>query len=686
MVRLHSTLYDQSNLGIRQSKASYQGYIWPRDFQTKRFLKDWKYYSVMVTAAPEKVVLATEVTTTETNIGTTVQEQWFFYHNKAGWKQLDTIRPHIHIGACQGEPPTAIAMEYFDEGVELYYGAYFPIMPPIDKIMESKEATLGIDFGTSNTCAAAKIGSDVPNVIIQMNPSDLLYPVFASQRWQQNELDFGWVPYFSIPRPGSHAGTAEIFPTGLHTLDKTAWDKIELHQQDNELLFVSRDEHLPLVHFTIPGDKLDKSIRNEPDYTIYNIKWAPNHKQRLVYWKDFFTTYLLFLGAHLFMGRQFPAFRFDTLHIKATMPLKFRTIGVDLPKEFFNFTDMGEAFEQTLEAAVNEVSQLSGLRFSYEESSYEAVTPILAQSELYTDGLFVVVDIGSDTTDVAVLQGSKCISTSSFVFGANNLFSEAFGKDYINAQLALPTSGDPMEGRGNLLQDFLFLMSTYTALLTGAAILQTDLEPEKLSDLRICLHGGGWHLAQFDPIILGAEDAAKVYVRKIIIPNILDIFNKKILPEVQKASDKRYEELKPSNILIANNAVNSMISCALGAINPLSIDVQSASKITFLGISYQNAQEKIEWYENKSRKSIRSYTNIKRDCVCPNLLIGPDNLEQVLLNDTQWVAMSGSGPFEKGYVKRNYVEYLLEVEIGGYDLQAQFPRMNTDLIIRLVPK
>jgi len=684
MVKLHSTLFGESNAKVRQSEASYQGYIWPCDFQTKRLLKDWKYYSIMVTAAPETIILANEVATTITNDSSTVQEQWFFYQED--WQQLKTIRPDIHIGICQGNPPKAIALEYFDKNAALYYGAYFPIMPATTKNFDNAQATLGIDFGTSNTCAAVDIGINTENTTIQMNPSELLYPIFASHLWQTNDLlDFGWVPYFSMPRSGLVRGTAKIFPTGLCRFKEAVWERIELHLQDDGTLQFNasnNEPHLPLVDFTIPGDKLKEQVRNA--VTVYNLKWEPNDKRKLIYWKDFLTTYLLFLSAHLFMGSQFKHTRFNTLNVKTTIPLKFSQTPVKVDN--LDFSNMEDAFKTVLASAVKDVSQLTGLSLTLNNKtafSYEAVAPLRADWQLLnnrTGSLLVVIDVGGGTTDVAVLKGTTCISTSSFVFAGNNPFGETFGEDYMTAQISLRNRSDnKREGTITGTQElhrFLDLIAAYTALLTGAAILQTDWKADKIGDIKICLYGQGWHLAQFHGDIHGKPNAD--YVEEIIKEHILAIFNDKVRPELGE-NGQQYAKLDKNNISIRKNATQSKVSCSLGAIEARSINVENAREMTFVGIS-SNSENGIKWHEKACDKEIRHKETIALEAVCPNLLLEKGALK--LLLEDNWDNMNSMlDLFVNGFLKRNYVEYLLETEIGGYDpTQKGNVKMKLDII------
>jgi len=689
LVKLYSTLFSQSNTGVRQSKVSYQGYVWPRDFKTKRFLKDWKYYSVMITAAPDPRLLANEIISSTTSSGaSSQQEQWFVSQEQGGWEQFNAVNPYTHIGVCKDTPPKAIAMEYIHEHFG-YYGAYFPIMPATPMVGNGAQATLGIDLGSSNTCSAVDPGTGNVNQTIQMNPSDLLYPVFANHPWQDIELEFGWVPYFKLPQAGSpDSTTSEIFPTGLCSFETNVWDNVQLFQPDSGGLTFGPDNnpHLPLVHFTIPGDKLKSSVRKQ--VTVYNLKWESDQKRRLVYWKDFLTTYLLFLGAHLLMGRQFNVV-FNQIDIRATMPLKFSNSDVDVQN--LNFEDMGTAFKAVLEAAAQDASTLSGLNFlAGNTPSYEAVAPLVTHQQLLRNGgVFVVVDVGGGTTDVAVLQDGACISTSSFMFAGNNPFAKMFPDDYMNAQSDLPTKTDQNSNQmagSKELHGFLYLISAYTALLTGAAILQTGLKPEEFrKKLKICLSGQAWHLAQWHKDIHGHPNADE-YVDRIIIGHLVDIFNNKVLPklgftnpddqESHQLDDQEPHQLENSNILIARNAKDSKMSCSLGAIAPVAIG-RPSSPMTFLGLSY--GDDEVKWHENQCQVPLSDYNRIKDDGLCPSLLIGEERWKGLCSDPRIWGDANGRGDlFQNNFLIRNYVEYFLEAIIGGYNT-AQRSQIKMDL-------
>nr|VFK24572.1 MAG: Hydantoinase/oxoprolinase [Candidatus Kentron sp. LPFa]VFK36110.1 MAG: Hydantoinase/oxoprolinase [Candidatus Kentron sp. LPFa] len=401
-------------------------------------------------------------------------------------------------------------------------------------------------------------------------------------------------------------------------------------------------------------------------HTHYNIKWAGDEKTRIVLWKDFFTTYLLFLSAHLFMGRQFPQNRCTTLDINATMPMRFRQSGELRPAKNVSFEDLGEVFEKVIQAAAREVQGYTGLGLNYGATFYEAIasTQSLA-NRLTEEEVFVVVDVGGGTTDVAVLKGHRCLSSSSFAFAGNNPFGAAFNEKYLHVQLNIGKADDPMGGKSHLLSAFIRTLANYTALLVGAAIKQTGLDRTKGDKLKlsVCLFGQAWHLAKFYPQFQGSKTNRQGYRTAIVMKEILDAFNNRVRP---KLLGKDFQKLGENNILIGNDAPSSKKSCCMGAINTASVDnVPKASEVTFLGISYRSAdKEKIPWHELDNSVRIGSYDDIEADPLCPGLMIPTETLDNRLINNDRWTVLSNpGGPIKNRYIQRNYIERPLRERI-----------------------
>nr|VFJ44037.1 MAG: hypothetical protein BECKFM1743C_GA0114222_100084 [Candidatus Kentron sp. FM]VFJ55045.1 MAG: hypothetical protein BECKFM1743A_GA0114220_101412 [Candidatus Kentron sp. FM]VFK10935.1 MAG: hypothetical protein BECKFM1743B_GA0114221_101612 [Candidatus Kentron sp. FM] len=676
LIPLHSTIplrdapRDNKPVGeTKISKTTYQGYVWPCDAQSKRFLNSWRFYSIMVTCSPGERLLANEITDQPTT-----REHWFFRHAADGWQPLRDVPSSrgTFMGTCLGEPPEALAFEFTDPVQDFYYGGYFPLPPPETLSPGELKGSLGIDFGTSNTCSAVSTGIAEMETV-KMNPSELLYPVFSNQEWERlKDLGFGWVPWLGFESTGRYGGKAEIFPSGLHSLRPEEWEQVNIKQEDDgKLIFYSIGELArgPLEHFTIPGEH----IQDLPEYTSYNIKWAGKEKTRIVLWKDFFTVYLLFLSAHLFMGRQFPQNRFTALDINATMPMRFRQSGESSPAELVKFRDLGEAFEKVIQAAAREVQGYTGLKLNYGATFYESIASTQSLASRLTEGeVFVVVDVGGGTTDVAVLKGHRCISSSSFVFAGNNPFGAAFNEKYIQRQLNIGKADDqavdPMGGKSHLLSDFIRTLANYTALLVGAAIKQTGLRPTKKGKLKlsVCLFGQAWHLAKFDPELVGTKSNRREYRKAIVMKEILEAFNGRVRPELL---GKDFPELGENNILIGNDAASSKTGCCMGAINTVSIDkVDEASEVTFLGLSYRGAdKEEVPWHALDNGIRIGSYDDIEADALCPGLMIAKGTLGNRLINNDRWTTLTNpGGPIRNRRVQRNYLEYFLEAEVGGF--------------------
>ncbi|MBF0509838.1 MAG: rod shape-determining protein [Deltaproteobacteria bacterium] len=674
LIRVTETLADGSQTGLNKiPDMTYQCYIWPCDKAQRRFLAGWKYYSMMVTARPGNRTLARS--------GNDEEEVWYYKTSAdAGWVALDKVNPTIHISAWQGAAPAGVVFDLTDK-FGLCCGGYFPVLPEVTpQEIEADPLKVGIDFGTLSSCSSFCLASG-HNAPTAMNPSDLLYTVFSNKLWGQHVVDFAWVPYFSQAK-----GSAKVFPTGLYSLRRDDWDEVSIFHRDSGQIFHSQIQHLPLRHYTIPGDSLDESIANDPAHCVYNIKWENDVTKKLVYWKDFLTGYLLMLQAHFYMkGQQNIPNRFSRLSVYVSVPMKFEGLKIKIPGQAVE-EDLKKAFILVVKAAAQDAARLSGLEINFNEGQTvsEAVAPIQGALK----GLSLIVDVGGGTTDVAVLSENNCVSCSSFVFAGNNPFRAVYKDDYLRHQRAISAGKQPLEGHGETVADFLYELSAYTALLAGAAIKQVGLkvksprsgdQPKEMTGFRIYLSGRAWHLAVSHPLVADKTNAKGRYIPGVIKKTICDLFNNRVGPVLL---GEGFPPMGEGNIEISSEPENSKLSCSLGTISPgnsVRIDDHIHTQPTFLGISYTDSEDNaVEWFDRSGDNPIPYPSSVNVQAVSPSILVNAEQLTNLFNNSFN--EMNLGDPFQKGRIVRNFAEYLLENRVGGFKGDIRTITLNSELI------
>ncbi|MBF0476473.1 MAG: rod shape-determining protein [Deltaproteobacteria bacterium] len=674
LILVTETLIDGSQTGSKKiPDMTYQCYIWPCDKARRQVLTGWKYYSIMVTARPGNRTLAKP--------GDGEEELWYYRTlANADWMNLDKVSPTIQMTAWQGAAPAGVIFEFTDK-LGSCCGGYFPVLPEVaPQEIETKLLQVGIDFGTLSSCSSFCLpnGSNAPT---EMNPSDLLYTVFSNKLLDQHVVDFAWVPYFSRAK-----GSAKVFPTGLYSLRKDDWDEVSLFYRDSDKIFHSQNPHLPLRHYTIPGDSLDESIANDPAYCVYNIKWEHGVTKKLVYWKDFLTGYLLMLQAHFYMkGQPNISTRFSRLSVYVSVPMKFEGLKIKIPGQAVE-EDLKKAFILVVKAAAQDAARLSGLEINFNEGQTvsEAVAPIQGALK----GLSLIVDVGGGTTDVAVLSENNCVSCSSFVFAGNNPFRAVYKDDYLRHQRAISAGQQPLEGHGETVADFLYELSAYTALLAGAAIKQVGLkvksprsgdQPKEMTGFRIYLSGRAWHLAVSHPLVADKTNAKGRYITGVIKKTICDLFNNRVGPVLL---GEGFPPMGEGNIEISSEPENSKLSCSLGTISPgnsVRIDDHIHTQPTFLGISYTDSEDNaVEWFDRSGDNPIPYPSSVNVQAVSPSLLVNAEQLTNLFNNSFN--EMNLGDPFQKGRIVRNFAEYLLENRVGGFKGDIRTITLNNELI------
>lgn len=635
-------------LSLEPGVCEYQGYVWPCDPYQDRFVQEWKFYSVLVTSEPTNVTLRVHVAERDHQDAKAYQEHWYCRRD-GSWQQLEAERRNAHLAVWSGSPPSGIAFEL--EGPQGCDGGWFPL-PGTRAAPACTDLTVGLDFGSHNTCSAAVLPQmgDVlgATAAVSLNPSDLLYPVFSNRNWSDTQLGFAWVPYFNPAAAGGEGN--RIIPTGVWSSrynekhDGTRWSAVTVASGLGDTINFADDDkkerQQPLAHYSIPGDNLYSAQRNLPE-AVYELKWQGTGDRRLIYLKDFLTTYFLFLAAHFFFVGENRSFS-NNLSMNATVPLSYTSID----GKFLSTWE--EEYWSVFAAAADDATEKTGVTLARGSLSYEAVCSLPATPR--PDELSIVVDVGGGTTDIAIMNGSTCISASSFIFAGRNPFGQEYGKDYIQQILAL-RSGAPA-GREQLIQEFINVLCAYTALLAGAAICQTGNSNAKLYPI-----GQGWYLADYLPGVGGRTEA-------VVAQRIVEMFNKYVLPALPNGVER--PELTTSDVYLSPNAAAAKLQCSLGAINANRVEAPQRSRLTFLGITCAPGGKITTdpWWTagHDSNVRVASVKDFDLQTPSPSLILDSEALGRCL--SSTWKSLEAAKVVHSGILTKNMVEHLLSNEVG----------------------
>ncbi|MBF0494986.1 MAG: hypothetical protein HQK58_00195 [Deltaproteobacteria bacterium] len=224
--------------------------------------------------------------------------------------------------------------------------------------------------------------------------------------------------------------------------------------------------------------------------------------------------------------------------------------------------------------------------------------------------------------------------------------------------------------------------------MTGAAIHRSGIKDKLweqssqsggLIGVRIYLFGRAWHLAEYHPRIAHKGKPKTRYIPEIIKKDICDLFNDSVRPEIFGVDFPRLENI---NIDIAGEPETSKLACSLGSISPrnvVAIGDGIHNDPTFLGLSYTDSEEqRVDWFQHLGENPIPYPENVDQSALSPSMVITSTELANLFAN--KFNEMSLGDPLKRGRVARNFVEYLLECQIGGYRGHIKGITLNAGMI------
>jgi hypothetical protein len=210
-----------------------------------------------------------------------------------------------------------------------------------------------------------------------------------------------------------------------------------------------------------------------------------------------------------------------------------------------------------------------------------------------------------------------------------------------------------LEADQQLVEDFINIMCSYTALLMGAAICQT-----RNPNGRVYPIGQGWYLAEYLPEAPGRAPA-------IIAQRIVNFFNQCVLPTLP--TDVGCQALTPANVLDMSPEPSAAKSqCSLGAIRGLDVEAPAAERRTLLGITCapKRTGHIDPWWKSEQDPGSRveAADDFDLEAPSPGLIVDAGWLGGFLRSN--WAKFNTDQLLKKGVITTNLLEYLLSQEIG----------------------
>jgi len=376
--------------------------IWPNVS-----LPDWKYYLVHFGAwdseADElfeknrvRVRVYAPLRATDGAAANNVYRRWFDVgtQNLTGFDR-DASNPNgglSRVRACEHGPPEAVAIEFLDEEGEVAAGGIFLVRFEEQSELSHEETSLGLDFGTSNTCAAIQGGMAVDG---KCQPIPLRWDTFDERRWSLELIPSGPArallqrPDLLPPLQG-FGRYHDVFPSEL-------------------TLIASRDElkgRLPVrdwkfgVHFGIPRPGIsyarDETFKEE-SYVVREFKWRDMLLQR----SPTLANDAGLLQAHYLVGFLMSAYLRAALQQKLRSYAPAVKVHWSYPLAFDG--DDRRTLEGGIALAASLLSDYTGVKFVPGPSKDEArAISDLNQNADHANDVLVFVDLGGGSVDLAV--------------------------------------------------------------------------------------------------------------------------------------------------------------------------------------------------------------------------------------------------------------------------------------------
>ena len=505
-----------------------------------------------------------------------------------------------------------------------------PLPPhPVDN---EGTAKLAVDFGTSNTCLAVRVGGEAEILEFSLKalpvwgkPPDYEPIGMVPQKWADSER--GFFPTVLLSRL-AEGGLAAVKANAVHLEHLFKVDVPGLHKDISEKLFT--------------GDLDDKWEAH------YNLKWTADTEKP---WRALFLRLiLLYAHAEVFFN---PKFETKIGSYVFTFPLAFSA-------------EYGDEYDRQAKGAIRAIRKYcfgtdeNVTEYASLDESQAVARSLEGESEGMEGTLQIFLDIGGGTTDIAIRHGKEFLVLDSlrvagksyFKFARKN-FGDApkvSGAKGFRTNMGRVLYGQPRELNLNVikgklknrLDDFYSVAvneiseseftsretsvltdgidesayQTYRsrlffrhliayALLQACAVAVADKERIKLHDksINLIFGGNGWGLLLFAGWQRNAEElqAEAQKVLEKIIPRLLETLT----------DDKDKEILKKLaigsvDLLNANNLSKAKTSVARGALNGGDANLLAKESTPYVGMTIaemslnDSSAQSVDWYERWS--------------------------------------------------------------------------------------
>jgi hypothetical protein len=292
------------------------------------------------------------------------------------WLPLDVASPNKQMRfGCVESRPDWVAIEFEDTlRREQVGGGIWQIDAARDTYQPQLETTLGVDFGTSNTCIAWGDAESVK--LISIAPCDQ-YIIGGSK--VPEKLDF---PDTWPPRQGFGRGHA-LLPTEILTREKTS--EYRIHGKNVK-------DWRPVVDYSIPTGGVE-ALYPEREHVIADFKWQSMigdewYRGQYMDLQQKYIEFLLLL-AMAELAKQSAIG--STLDVKFSFPLAFDE-------------QMQRDFRTVLDASARQVERQTGIIVRPVLETDEARAASSADEPSAHDSACLYVDIGGGSTDIALLE------------------------------------------------------------------------------------------------------------------------------------------------------------------------------------------------------------------------------------------------------------------------------------------
>jgi hypothetical protein len=295
------------------------------------------------------------------------------------WISLDTVSEDGRTRySCVESRPEWLAIEVEDKGRSEIDGGIWRVAPVSNSYPGPQPVTIGIDFGTSNTCVAWPSASGLELLPITDCNEFIIHGAKLPDVLRSVDT---WVP-----RQGFGKLKA-LLPTEILTREKLS--DLRSHAR-------SIQTWRPVVDYSMPSAGVEIGYK-EQDHVIADFKWQNmvSDPELQLYFKDIQKRYLEFtlLVAMAELASDKNKALKASLHIKFSYPLAFSD-------------EMRTDFQQVLRDTVESVTQQTGVKVGYDQEMVDEARAAAKTADLpgNQDAACLYVDIGGGSTDIALLK------------------------------------------------------------------------------------------------------------------------------------------------------------------------------------------------------------------------------------------------------------------------------------------